>query len=439
MNFNEYREELFKCALANGCSAAQTRFTDGEDFQVAVIDGDIERFTASHDIMLTLRVKLDGKDGYASTQVFEDAEKLVRRAMDNARTIEVEDESPMTGKHEYAEIAKPTNRLDALSAAEKIELAKKLEQAVITRDDEVKRVGMCEIASTHQTLQLQNTLGLDAAGEFNYSLASAEAVAKRGEQEKNAYTWKRIDAEELDMDAFATEVIAEAKSQLDGAPVASGEYRILLRNDTFGDLLEAMSDIFTAEAAQKGLSLLAGREGEVVATEKLTIMDDPFYADFARAFDDEGMPGTKKAVVENGVLKTLLHSLKTAKKAGCESTGNGTGTGVAPTNFYVVPGEVCYDDMVKQLGNGLIITGLAGLHAGLNAVSGDFSLMANGFLVEGGKVVRSVDSITVAGSFFELLKDIELIGSDLRFGFPGSMSRCGAPSVIISKLQVAGE
>jgi PmbA protein len=110
----------------------------------------------------------------------------------------------------------------------------------------------------------------------------------------------------------------------------------------------------------------------------------------------------------------------------------------APSNFYIGKGEKSFDELRTALGNGLIITELSGLHAGLNPISGDFSLIAKGQLVENGEIVRSVDQITVAGNFLALMQGIEAVGSDLRFGPPMS-GRIGCPSLLIGKLVVSGK
>ncbi|NLB33310.1 MAG: TldD/PmbA family protein, partial [Tissierellia bacterium] len=111
---------------------------------------------------------------------------------------------------------------------------------------------------------------------------------------------------------------------------------------------------------------------------------------------------------------------------------------IAPSNFYVEKGERSLDEMIASVEKGIMITELQGLHSGLNSVSGDFSLAALGFLIEGGKISRPVEQITVAGNYFEMLKNIEETGSDLKFGLPGE-AYIGSPSLRIKKLSVAGE
>ena len=124
------------------------------------------------------------------------------------------------------------------------------------------------------------------------------------------------------------------------------------------------------------------------------------------------------------MLKTLLHNLKTAKKQGVETTANAcrggyaSPVGVAPSNFCVQPSNLAFEDMLDLLGDGLLITDLQGWHAGADAVSGDFSLPARGYRVENGKIAGSVNQITLAGNFFELLKSVEAVGGDLKFSRP---------------------
>ena len=166
--------------------------------------------------------------------------------------------------------------------------------------------------------------------------------------------------------------------------------------------------MFSAEAVQRGVSLLKDRVGEIIGSELITIVDDPFKAKSPRSgsFDSEGVATQYKEMVKDGKLTGYLHNLKTAKKANTKSTGNASGSGVGPTNFYIEPGDMKYDDAVKSMKKGLIITDLAGTHSGANAISGAFSLQASGYLVEDGKVVRPVALITVAGNYLDLLKDV---------------------------------
>jgi len=147
--------------------------------------------------------------------------------------------------------------------------------------------------------------------------------------------------------------------------------------------------------------------------------------------------------VERGVLKSFLHNLKTAKKAGVSSTSNGgrgsagSPVGVRPSNFFIEPKEDDLNELIAKMGDGLLITDFSGLHAGVNSVSGRFSLLCKGRLIQNGKDVRAVNEITISGDFIELLHRVKAVGNDIRFSMPGG-SCIGSPSLLIEDAAISG-
>ena len=251
------------------------------------------------------------------------------------------------------------------------------------------------------------------------------------------------DARGIDFAAMARNSAKEACDFLNAAPVQSGSYPILLRGDMAATILGTFAGVFSADTAQKGFSLLAGREGEQIAAPCVTLTDDPFRADrfYSRTFDAEGVCARRKHLIENGTLNTLMHNLKTAHKQGVESTGNAVRAsaagpiGVSASNLLIQPGAYTREKLIAAQDRALLITDLMGMHSGANAVSGDFSLGAKGYLIEGGEIVRAVNQITIAGNFFELLKNVDAVCDDLYFG----MARYGSPTIRIRELSVAGK
>lgn len=243
-----------------------------------------------------------------------------------------------------------------------------------------------------------------------------------------------------DVDAIAVEdgCANDALDKLGAGRLASGARSVVIKNNAMADLLSTFCSVFSADNAQKGMSLLAGREGTRIASECVTLIDDPLmpWGLGSCPFDREGAATVTKSLIEGGVLHTLLHNRKTAKKAGVKTTGNAAGSGrVAPSNLYIKPGEKTTDMLLEQMGNGLLITELSGLHAGANPISGDFSLLSRGFEVVGGKAVRAVEQFTVAGNFYRLLESITAVADDLLF----EGSPVGSPSVAVTSLNIAGE
>ena len=441
MDYKTFRERLFDTALRSGCTGAETYRLEDINFSVGVLDQKIDNYSVSRAVGIGLRVQVDGHNGYAYTEAMDDPDGLVAYAIDNARSIETTDEHPLQIPQPMPHIDHTPDPLCALGETDKIEAALRLERLVLAHGDPVTKSAENMLQTTRRTVSLHNTNGLAAEETSDQSIVFANPVAKRGEEVRDAYAFRCASE---DLEAVADEAVQKAVAKLGATPVAPGKYRVLLQAEAAGTLLGAFVPMFSADNAQKGLSLLAGKEGETIAAAGVDILDDPFHAVQPRAFDAEGTPSQTTRLVEAGVLRSLLHNLKTAKKAGVATTSNGgrasagSPVGVSPSNLYVVPGTASFDQLVETLGNGLIITEMSGTHAGVNTVSGDFSLLSGGFLVENGKIVRAVDQITVAGTFFSLMAGISEIGSDLRFGFPGNV-RIGAPSLLVDSLTVAGQ
>lgn len=441
MTFEAFRDALLTVALEKGCDAAEVFAQEASEFSVEVMQQRIDSYSVSRSLGLSVRVCLEGKNGYAYTELLEEPETLVERAMDNARANETTDEHPMQGASRYPAVTLPENPLAALSDAQRIDLAMELEKRVLAQDPRCTRVAGNQVAFLEGKTHIANTLGLRASRDASIALCYTEPVLTEGEHMQDGFAF-RSGKEVFDLEGCARDAVSDGARKFGASTIPSGKYPVILEKHAASALLRGFFSLFSGESAQKGLSLLAGKEGEIIAAPCLSIVDDPLMECNPRPFDDEGVPSVRTEVVKDGVLKTLLHNLKTAAKAGCASTSNGgrgsaaSPVGVAPSNFIIVPGEKTYDELLKSLGDGLVIRDISGLHAGLNPISGDFSLLAGGWLRQDGKL-RPVEQITVAGNFFTLLKEVEDVGGDLWLGIPQG-SVVGSPSLRIQSLMVSG-
>ena len=443
MELNVFLEKLFAAADQAGFEAAEAFVAEDESFRAMATDGEITQYSSNLTKGLSFRVKMGGKIGYASTEAFdEDAIGwLVKSATDSAVLCEDASEQFIyDGKEKN-----PALELEADigDPADKLQFALDVEKTAKAYDERIQNVGYNTIITSKETIRIVNTYGMDKQFTATYGIAYLMPLAKDGESSASGVSiqigrgFKALDAQKL-----GTKAASEAIAMLHASAVPSGQYRVILDYRAMADLLGVFADAFSAENVQKDLSVFKGRLGEVVAAKTVTLMDDSLLPEgiASRPFDAEGVPGGSHALIENGVLKTFLHNLKTAKKDGVQSTGNASKAGysgpirIAPTNFYIKPGDTGYDDLLKAMGDGLVITEVTGLHAGADAVSGDFSLLSKGFLIKDGKVERPVEQITIAGNFYQMLKDIRTVGSDLTFP-EGSV---GSPSIDVGKLSVAG-
>jgi PmbA protein len=450
MTLDEFKEVVFEKAELNGFSEYEIYYSSENSFGVQVFEGEIEKYTVSGNQGLSFRGLYNGKMGYAYTEILDEAAAsfVVKSAKENALVIEKEDtEIIYGGDDKYSQFEGFEERLSSIAVKEKIKLAFALEEEGKKQDGSVIRIES-QIEEGENLTQIINSKGLNLSFKSNAIFAFVDSVVKVGEKMNGDYAFKAAKSlEEIDAKKLAQESVDKALAFKGAKTVKSGKYRIALKNGTAASLLQTFSGVFSADNAQKGMSLLKDKLGEVIGAEAVTIMDHPLLKEGlnSRPFDAEGVATYAKEVVKEGQLKTLLHNLKTSAKAGVKSTGNASKASysspveVAPSNFYFKPGEKNYDEILKTLRNGLLITELQGLHSGANPVSGDFSLAAKGFLIKDGSVERPVEQITVSGNFYELLKNIEELGSDLKFGFPSGRGYFGSPTLIVKELSIAGE
>ena len=273
------------------------------------------------------------------------------------------------------------------------------------------------------------------------------AVVSVGTQMSNNAEIKLGKLDTIDYRALTAKAAAGALEKMGGEEVNTGVYPVVFDPRAMSDLLKTFSGIFSSEAAQKGLSQLAGAEGTMVASDAVSIVDDPFHPENPMPihFDAEGSPTYCKKIVEKGVLNTLLYNLKTAHKAGKSTTGNASKGGynasvrVRPFTMYIEGGDLTEDALLEKAGNGVYITDLEGLHAGANTVSGDFSLQSAGYLIENGKKTTRIKGFTVAGNFYQLLKKIVAVADNTCLPRALGMTAFGAPSVLVESLSIAGK
>jgi PmbA protein len=205
-------------------------------------------------------------------------------------------------------------------------------------------------------------------------------------------------------------------------------------------LLEAAWEAWSGDAAQRGRSFFAGRTGQMVAAPAITLVDDGTLAQglASAPVDDEGTTTQRTALLSEGRLAGFLYNAESGRRAGARSTGNGQRNGfknlpsVGPTNFLLLPGQAQPSDLLAEAEAGLYISELMGLHT-LDAVTGEFSLGANGRLITKGVLGQPVRGITIAGTVETLLKQVTAIGADLTWY--GSI---GAPTLLVSDVMVSG-
>lgn len=446
MDFEALKQFLIDAAARAEIKEYEIYAQVGESVGAETLEDEISSFSFGIGGGISFRCIVNGKMGYASSEetTREAMEELVARAVENARCIDSTDEVVIfSGSEKYQPV--DNGNISLLDAGTVRENALRLQRAMYAASDRVTDGTQASVFSEASSFYLYNSYGLSLSNRVGISGAYADAVVRDGEEAQNHFELIRGTTYE-ELSELPRRAVNGAMEKLGAKTVASGSYDVLFSGKQFRAFLSAFSSAFSAKQAQLGLSLLAGKVGERVAAEIVSIVDDPMREDspMKTPFDGEGVATYRKNVIENGVLKTLLYDLTTAKKDGVTTTANGQRGGysspvhIAPYSFSISPGEDSEEDLFVAVGDGIYITECKGFHAGANAVTGDFSIESAGFRIRDGKRAEPIKSFTVAGNFFELLKSIDRLGNRVDWGIPGGFTCFGSPAVLVRSMNVAG-
>lgn len=450
MELRQFRDLLFARGARLGFAEMEIYYQSRERFGSRMFKGELENFTVAVDGGLAFRALYGGRMGYAYTERLDESsiDLLLAGAKESAEITDGTDPAPLfAGSPAYPRAAAYDEALDRVTAAEKIAFLRALEEECHRASERVTGLQYCMLHTIRGEEWIANTRGLEKQERRNGAYIIVAPMVRQGDEVKSSFLFRATrNLAALDPADLAREAVAESLSFLGAEPVESGSYPVILRHTAAASLLATFAPAFSAERAQKGLSRLKGKVGQRVAGENITVMDDPLMPDGGetRSFDSEGVASRRLAVIENGVLTTLLHNLKSARIDGAEPTGHGYrssykgAVGIAPSNLFIQPGTATLQDLIGSMAEGIVIAEIQGAHAGANPISGDFSLAAHGYYVQGGKIRRPVNQITVAGNFFDLLRQIEAIASDLQFTFLYT-GYIGSPSLKVKSLSIGGK
>ena len=447
MDFESMRAALVRAADAAGLSQYEIYYQAEEELSAETLEHALSAFASGYSGGICFRCIVDGKMGYASSELMtEDAmEELVHAAISNARCIDSEDEVFIfEGSLHYASIE--NNHPQLADAATVRSLALELQEKTYATDGRVGEGTQSMALSATKEIRLCNSCGLSLYNRVGFTGAYVNPIVREGEEAQESFEFELGESVET-LGDLPSRAVARALGKLGAVEIPSGEYDVLFDGRQFRQFLSVFSPVFSAKNARMGLSLLKGKEGEVVAAPCVTVTDDPMRegSPMQTPFDGEGVATSKKNVIENGVLKTLLYDLTTAKWAGVESTGNGqrgsyaAPVAIAPYHLSIAACDASEEELLAAVGEGIYLTECKGFHAGANAVTGDFSIESAGFMIRDGKLAEPIKSFTVAGNFFDLLKQIDSLGNEVRWGFPGGSTVFGAPDVLVRGMSVAGK
>jgi PmbA protein len=443
----EVARRAVEAAQAAGASDADAWAERTVSRNVRVYEGRVESLSDAGGRGVGVRAFTDGRSGYAyGTDLSEEAVAgLARSAMEAARVADPDEHEGLPDEFGGAEVeGLASAELADWTTERKVELALEIERVARSREG-VTQVENAVYSDAEAHVALANSRGFAAAYSATEAWAYASAFAGEG---ADLMTGLGVglgrDPAALDPDAIGSEAAERAVALVGARQPESRKCPVLLDAFVAASFLGFIGSMLSAEAVQRGRSLFADREGDEVADPALALTDDGTDPEGpgSAPFDGEGSPRRRTPLIEGGRLHTFLFDARTARKAGRETTGNaGRGSYRSPptvrtSNLVVEPGSGALEELARQAGEGLYVTDVAGLHSGVNPVSGSFSVGASGRLIEGGELGRPVRELTIASDLVSMLKAVRAVGAEARWvPFGGSVK---APPVLIGEMSVSG-
>lgn len=413
---------------------------------VKVYGGDVESFTSAGSNGAGVRVVRDGRQGFAHCGSV-DMEVLVETL------AEARDNLQFSERDEWLAVAEPdgvepvvqngwSDAVVDFPTEDKIRLALELEAQVCGIDPRVANARSTGFSDGWGATVVASTNGV-LIGERGASCSvSTQPLARDGDETQSGWAADATrDPAELDLERVAAEAVERAVRLLGATKPPSMRTTMLLDPRLALTLVGLVAGMLSAEAVIKGRSPFADRVGERIASPLLTLVDDPTRTESlaAETWDGEGLACRPTPLLLDGTLQGFLHNSYTARRSGTVSTGSAVRgvrslAGAGPQLLVVSPGERSFDALVASIDDGVLVTSFSGLHSGVNPVSGDFSVGADGLRIRNGVIAEPVREMTVASTMQRLLLDIREVGGDFEWVQRGS----GACSLVIDDVAISG-
>jgi PmbA protein len=438
--------DLVDRAKRAGATSADVVVREADEFSTTLRLGKIESVKEAASKALGLRVLLGIRSASSFSSDFSEQSlgRLVERTIAMAK---VTSEDPASGLPEASQLgcypgdlALFSSDVESLSIEDRIQLARRAEEAALGADARIQNSEGAWFEASQGTMAYANSLGFAGSYRSSYCALSVSPIAQQdgGMQRDYWYSVARGAAALETPEAVGQKAAQRVLRKLGARKVSTCQVPVIFDPETARSLLGHLFDAVRGDAIYRSASFLAGKLGQKVANENVTILDDGLRPGGfgSRPFDGEGIPASITPVVEKGVLQNYLLNCYTARKLGLRTTGNASRgiagpPGVGLKNFYMPAGPYSPEEIVHSVKSGFYVTELIGF--GVNTVTGDYSRGAAGMWIERGELAYPVEEVTIAGNLAEMLTRIEMVGSDLEF-----RSALASPTLLISGLTVAG-
>ncbi len=437
-----------EAALAAGAGEAEAYASRDGGREVRVHGGEVESLTAATQSGIGVRAWIGGRVGYAyGTDL--SATGLASIAARAAEAAAVADEDEFAAAPAPAPIEALVGlsdpSLESWDTARVAELALAVERAALAADGRVSGVEQVVYADSSERVAIASSTGVAGEYESSQCFAYLQALAEgEGARETGLGFGLARGPAGLEPEAIGVEGALRAASMIGAAKPESRSCPVVLDPTVAASFAGLIGGALGANAVQRGRSPFAGRLGEELASPAFALYDDGLDPGGAASapFDGEGVPRRRTALIEDGRLRAFLYDTYTANREGGASTGSAARHGyrslpsVSPSNLVVGAGELATAELLAVTGEGIFVTDVAGLHSGVNPVTGVFSVGASGRAIRAGELAEPLREFTIAGELVAMLGAVREAGAESRWvPFGGSVS---TPPLLIGEIAVSG-
>ena len=429
-------EKYVEKAKKLGAGECQVSIGSGTNFEVQILNQEIEKLNQAGSKTISFKVIVDGKVAYASSSDFSD-ETLTKMLENAIARAKLTSSDPFSGLPEFekvdvdiASLGLFDNKIIELEAEKKISFAKEIEKIGLA-NSQIKVSSGSSYSTNYGESIVANSNGF--SGSYQYTYCSAGGGFQSGEGNNLVEDYWYETSLKLDGMKSAQEIADTAVKRvirmIGGKKIKSQVVPVVFEPNMTSMLLGFLASCVNGNSIYMKRSFLTGKLGEQIAGSNINIIDNGLLPGKlgTKPFDGEGVPARKTPVIENGILKNYLLSTYSAKKLNMKSTGNASGT----NNFYLEAGKYTPEEIIKSVKSGLLLTKTIG--QGTMPTTGDISKGAYGIWIENGELTYPVSEITFSGNLSDLLKNISMIGNDLEF-----RRSISGPTVRIDNVSLSG-
>jgi len=460
MNRKELAEQLVDRAIKSGAQDAEAFVSESASVEIEIRDAAVETVEYKNLAGYGVRVLIDGKMGFASSNNVDlaKADDVIARLVKYTTYHSPDEHNVFPPPGNAADIDRSLDHYDeaipTTPVEKKIEVALAIESLTRQADKRIVHIPYLRYGDAAVEYAIVSSRGISGEARLTeaYGAAMAAAMLSGADGNPDPATIQTgvgiqvtADFGKLDPQEVARKASTNAIRMLGAGDGSTAEMAGVFPPETGYNFIKLIADMVAADLVQKKKSLFAGKQNEIVASDLVTIIDDGRIKGGlgSTSVDAEGVPSATTPIIDKGKLVGFLHDSYTAHRGNASSTGNAKRTSfdtrpyIAPTNFYLAPGNTSRDALMSSVAEGLFVTEVSGLHASVDRVTGHFSIPAKGIMIKNGELTQPVGNITVSGNIFDFFKGIDAVADDLTW--EKREDTIGTPTFRVGAIKISGK